>query len=496
MSINIVRAIGSGTRNLNSRSLNQSVGYYDPYASDYYSEPEEWPELPYISETDEKIVLLVRVDPVLDDAANNISFKVAVNSGNVRIDWGDGNVDEGTYSVSQASHDYNLTSRNLTSVSDLKTGESASAGYGIALVTITPVNASSYFTSFTNQASTTTNHYGSVLSIKMAASSLSTLEVNDFRGLRRFEYVGKNSITSFTSLFSGCRQLEKVIIDVSSVTTGGYVAMFSSCYRLTDVTLNDTPRGSYSSRSADSMFRFCYSLRRAPDFITTGVTDMGTMFGECTSLEYVPFYDTSSVTDMSNMFQGCNCLENVPLFETSSVTTMASIFTGCSSLEVAPFFDTSQVTTMFQAFYQCYSLRYVPPYDFSSCTIFTNTFLDCISLTHIPSFTMNTTSISTLSSIFGNCPSLKTIGELDLSGVSSTQNFFSSIKALSLERIQITGMGENHDYLNCNLGPEALNEIYTNLPTVVGKTITVTGNWGTAYHDATIATSKGWTVTT
>jgi hypothetical protein len=46
-----------------------------------------------------------------------------------------------------------------------------------------------------------------------------------------------------------------------------------------------------------------------------------------------------------------------------------------------------------------------------------------------------------------------------------------------------------------NLGPDALDEIYTSLPTVSGQTITVTSNWGTASDDPTIATAKGWTVT-
>jgi hypothetical protein len=31
---------------------------------------------------------------------------------------------------------------------------------------------------------------------------------------------------------------------------------------------------------------------------------------------------------------------------------------------------------------------------------------------------------------------------------------------------------------------------------VVGQTITVTGNYGTATHDPTIAQNKGWTVVT
>jgi hypothetical protein len=49
--------------------------------------------------------------------------------------------------------------------------------------------------------------------------------------------------------------------------------------------------------------------------------------------------------------------------------------------------------------------------------------------------------------------------------------------------------------VSCKLSAAALDEIYTNLPTVVGQTITVTGNYGIAGDDPTIATAKGWTVT-
>jgi hypothetical protein len=43
----------------------------------------------------------------------------------------------------------------------------------------------------------------------------------------------------------------------------------------------------------------------------------------------------------------------------------------------------------------------------------------------------------------------------------------------------------------------ALNEIFTGLPVVTGQTITVSNNFGTgeAGYNPSIATAKGWTVT-
>ena len=58
------------------------------------------------------------------------------------------------------------------------------------------------------------------------------------------------------------------------------------------------------------------------------------------------------------------------------------------------------------------------------------------------------------------------------------------------------GTNASISYQNCNLSPTELNRIFTNLSsTGSGKTVTITGNWGAAACDRSIATGKGWTVT-
>jgi len=64
----------------------------------------------------------------------------------------------------------------------------------------------------------------------------------------------------------------------------------------------------------------------------------------------------------------------------------------------------------------------------------------------------------------------------------------------SLSRIEAKNFNFSFDISSCKLSSAALNEIYTNLPTVSGQTITVTGNYGVTGDDPTIATAKGWTV--
>jgi hypothetical protein len=65
----------------------------------------------------------------------------------------------------------------------------------------------------------------------------------------------------------------------------------------------------------------------------------------------------------------------------------------------------------------------------------------------------------------------------------------------SLSRIEARNFRFTFVISVCKLSATALNEIYTNLPSVVGQTITVTSNWGTATDTPSIATAKGWAVT-
>jgi hypothetical protein len=66
----------------------------------------------------------------------------------------------------------------------------------------------------------------------------------------------------------------------------------------------------------------------------------------------------------------------------------------------------------------------------------------------------------------------------------------------SLAKGRLAGTTRSISYANLMLSASALNDIYTGLGTAAGaQTIDVTGNWGTATDDPSIATAKGWTVT-
>jgi hypothetical protein len=101
-----------------------------------------------------------------------------------------------------------------------------------------------------------------------------------------------------------------------------------------------------------------------------------------------------------------------------------------------------------------------------------------------------------MQAMFQNCVSLTSVPALVTTAVTSSSNFSNMfLNCNSLARIQAKNFRFTFSVGNGKLSAAALNEIYTNLPTVVGQTITVSGNYGIAGDNPTIATAKGWTVT-
>ena len=119
-------------------------------------------------------------------------------------------------------------------------------------------------------------------------------------------------------------------------------------------------------------------------------------------------------------------------------------------------------TSMFQ---YCPSLQSVPLFNTANGTNFTSMFQYCYSLQSVPA--LNTANGTDFSSMFYNCYSLQSIG--------------------------CTNIAADISVANCSLSGPALDAIYANLATA-SKTITVTGNYGTATDNPSIATAKGWTV--
>jgi hypothetical protein len=98
--------------------------------------------------------------------------------------------------------------------------------------------------------------------------------------------------------------------------------------------------------------------------------------------------------------------------------------------------------------------------------------------------------------MFTNAHALQAVPLLNVSTVSNAGGFASAFTPCrSLSRIEAKNFRFTFSVASCKLSATALDEIYTNLPTVSSQTITVTGNYGTATDNPAIATAKGWAVT-
>ena len=222
-----------------------------------------------------------------------------------------------------------------------------------------------------------------------------------------------------------------------------------------------------SAIGSASYFLFrCSSLRNA-SVSTTGCASFTYMFSSCSALQQVPALDTSSGTNFTGMFSSCYALQQVPALNTSSGTNFTGMFQQCYALQQVPALNTSSGTNFTNMFYNCSSLQQVPALNTSSGTNFTNMFYNCSSLQQVPA--LNTSSGTNFTNMFQSCYALQ------------WSDVYGGRYAIS--------------YATANLSAAALDNIYTNLGTAAGaQTITVTGNWGTAGDDPTIATAKGFSV--
>lgn len=232
-------------------------------------------------------------------------------------------------------------------------------------------------------------------------------------------------------------------------------------YDLEVFSLNDNAVTSFSN-----MFHSCYSLASVPLLNTALGTGFSYMFNNCYSLASVPLLDTALGTNFSFMFRNCYALASVPTLNTALGTNFSSTFNNCYALASIPLLNTALGTDFSYTFANCYSLASIPLLDTALGTDFSNMFNSCSSLVSVP--LLDTALGTSFSSMFANCYSLAKGAMFDTKA--------------------------NISYSGCKLGPAELNEVYTNLATVTAKTITVTGNWGAATADPSIATAKGWTV--
>jgi surface protein len=432
--------------------------------------PSDWLAMPTVTDVEQKFVGLHAIFP---EGNNFVAFRFTTSTGQYEVDWGDGS--------SPTLHNSNTTAEYEYNYATYDTGNTtlSTRGYKQAIITVTPVSGNLLTCNFQQR-------YTGQLSTGVYATGFLDCIIS----------MPNHSASSFT--FGGTTIRHSYIerFDVKTLGSCNSLAnMFRECYCLQLLPLFNTEFVTNMS----GMFLGCFNLMSVPLFNTQAVTNMSAMFQNCYSLQSVPLFNTQAVTNMSSMFNGCYSLQSVPLFNTAFVTNMGSMFSSCYSLQSVPLFNTAAVTTMGTMFILCASLKTVPLYNTAAVTSMSQMFSGCSSLKSIPAF--NTPLVNSFDRTFQNCSSLQSIPALSTASITTVlgTSFSSTFAngANSLDRCQMV-FARTVGFPNCQLSATALNEIFTNLvdrSATTSATITITGNYGAATCDTSIATNKNWAVT-
>ena len=162
---------------------------------------------------------------------------------------------------------------------------------------------------------------------------------------------------------------------------------------------------------------------------------------------------------------------------------------GCFYLETIATCNTSAGADWRATFQSTYALEQLPNWDFSAAT-------DVYRFANASRITrFNPGSLGTATNwheLLRNNSTVQIIENFDWSNYASGTNAFGNLYALR----RLIGCNSPHtvSFANSALQDTEIDEIFTDLPTVSGKTITVSGTPGAATCTPAIATAKGWTV--
>jgi surface protein len=499
-----------------NRSGLWNKGLYDVNISNPFKRNIYWPIIP--TPAGEEILALYAVYPGFPTF---IALKCSVSSGLYRVALGDGtSADVASATQFNATIDYADT--DLYSDPNLP--------YKIASVRVTPVTVGATFSAIDLSSrptalALTTNPNANWLEVKMAFSGSSSLIIADSIAascrapiLENVEVYGGTWNTNYSSNFlssGNAINIRRARLTFNNATNFSLNAAFYKCTTITDVEISVFGTG--KPNSCSDMFYNCFSIAEAPFFDTSAVTTTDFMFQNCYSLTSIPSYNLASATNLTSMFQACGSLISSPTMNTPVASNLTNMFRYCFSLVSVSLFNTPAATTMTGMFNQCYSLPGIPLLDTSNVTNMNNTFWDCQALITIP--LLNTSKVTNMNGAFDNClslislPALTTtavtiwinafracrslneVPAISLAGGSSSANLGTILSGDMVSHILAFGARFTHTIASQNLGATALNEYYTNLPTVSSQTLTVSTNYGTATDNPAIATAKGWTLT-
>lgn len=236
-----------------------------------------------------------------------------------------------------------------------------------------------------------------------------------------------------------------------------------------------------------------------------GITSMAGAFQYCLLLQTATMVALPLCTNLSLAFKDCPALQSFGNISASTCTTVESMFQGDSALKSVGDINLPACTTLVGFFYTCISLLTVGTIYAPLCASISAMFFGCRNIISIGSTADVGTSAAAVDAsnycVYLLYPNMIALEGCRLSKVRASGE--------SILRTGVTGLTFHASSLFGGTSPQidvtysmmnrtALVALFNLLPTLVGKTINITGALGTAdltAGDRAIATGKGWTIT-
>jgi hypothetical protein len=308
-----------------------------------------------------------------------------------------------------------------------------------------------------------------------------------------------SAITGSVYQWSDGRNYKQVIVDV--VLNSGTITQFSP--------------GAPSSVNNPGKRNFADIAMSFPNIITSYIS--GGNFAIMTYLERLRFLNHSITLSNNYQVTILNAIR-VLEFKTSGILSFNAKLTFLGDFELNDFIadqanDSAAFQQVFlssrikrvgnvsgalapnavQMFRLCSGLESVGDVNLPVCTNANNFASDSQSLRKVGD--IYAPLLQNITSFFSNCYSIEEVTFTSCGAITTTTSAFSGCR--SLRKLIMQGITVGFSIAQCNLTAQALNDLFTSLGTASGsQTIIVTGNPGAATCDTTIATAKGFTVTT
>ena len=325
-----------------------------------------------------------------------------------------------------------------------------------------------------------------------------TISNNDFTF--NINYTG-TSILYISSMFSNYSYTsKKLTLNINSPVD---ISLSSVAYgaKISDMEINSIGDGKIIS--LESCFSSSF-ITKLPDINdTSSCSNYGYTFSYCKYLKSADLskYDFSKNITFNNTFNGCSSLSSVSgtvILNTNVASIGAqTTFAGCSLLD----FNCNFINLNLIKFTSGLDLLFPPT---NNTLEYGEIFIDSSHTNCLKSFSQNSMGFFGLSSNNRSTklvsPSVKIkntsfvlYNPASYPSTLGCQGTSASIGYISQFAVSVPfSFSIAYNQLDAN----ALNEMFTCLPTVVGKQVTVFGNPGTVQpgYDPSIATAKGWTV--